>query len=64
MRDIDAKGIYSPLISKLISENQHSNTNAYDGSKEAVVKIFKSLVNTYPNQPHLPDIWRDIILQY
>ena len=50
--DIDAKGIYSPLISKLISENQHSNTNAYDGSKEAVVKIFKSLVNTYPNQPH------------
>lgn len=50
--DVETKGIYSPLITRLISENRLSNENNYDGSENAVVKIFKSLVDTYPEQPH------------
>lgn len=50
--DVEAKGIYSPLITRLISESRLNNERNYDGGEDAVVKIFRSLVDSYPNQPH------------
>lgn len=50
--DYDVKGTYSPLISSLIEESRANNDKEYDGSENAVVKIFKCLTATYPEEPH------------
>lgn len=49
---INIKGVYSPLITQLVEENRRNNKNQYDDSENAVVNIFQSLVECYPEQPH------------
>lgn len=50
--DYDVKGTYSPLISKLIEESRLNNNREYDGSENSVVRVFKCLATTYPDEPH------------
>lgn len=49
---INIKGIYSPLITQLVEEHKKNNRNQYDDSESAVISIFRTLVETYPEQPH------------
>lgn len=49
---INIKGVYSPLITRLIEENKRYSRNQYDDSGNVIVNIFQTLVNVYPEYPH------------
>lgn len=49
---INIKGIYSPLITQLVEEHRKNSKNRYDASENVVINIFRTLVETYPEQPH------------
>ena len=50
-KDNEVKPTYSPLIKKLVDENKF-NKGSYDSSNDIIIKIYKTLVDTYPDQPH------------
>lgn len=50
--DSSIRGVYSQLIMQLVEENRRNNTNLYDNSENVVVRIFQTLVDTYPDEPH------------
>ena len=51
--DTDAeKPAFSPLITKLQEEHKTHSTGKYDGSNDAIIRIFNKLVEIYPEESH------------
>ena len=46
------KPVFSPLISKLKDEHRTVLGGSYDTSSDAIIRIFKKLVDVYPEEPH------------
>lgn len=46
------KPAFSPLISKLKEESRINHYGTYDGSNDAIIRIFNKLVEVYPEEPH------------
>mgnify|MGYP001851936540 FL=1 len=46
------KPAFSPLITKLKEEHRTTFTGSYDVANDAIIRIFKKLVEVYPEEPH------------
>ena len=46
------KPTFSPLIDRLKEETGGISDNSYNGSNDAIIRIFNKLVEVYPEEPH------------